>query len=65
VKLDLQEDDVPNLSDQEKMKLYQALQHYITESNVLETLLKSTLKESKNERKSISSSPEFGPKEVA
>jgi hypothetical protein len=47
------------MSEDEKLKLYTALQTYISESNALETLLKSTLKEKKASG-SAHSSPEFG-----
>jgi len=47
-------------NDDEKLKLYKALQHYITETNALENLLKSTLSEKKSKSGSGNSSPEFG-----
>jgi hypothetical protein len=42
------------------VKLYKALQTYISESNTLENLLKSTLKGKKSDAGSAHSSPEFG-----
>ena len=48
------------MSEEEKVKLYKALQTYISESNTLENLLKSTLKEKKSDAGSAHSSPEFG-----
>ena len=48
------------MSEEEKLKLYKALQTYISESNTLENLLKSTLKEKKSGEGSTHSSPEFG-----